>query len=76
MNTKRVVAVTGKGGTGKTALVAIMTKIITRKFGSKVLVIDADSAISLPQTLGITVDKTISDIREEVITDPEKKKTG
>ena len=74
MDKRRVVAVTGKGGTGKTALVAIMVKILTQKNGLEVLVIDADSAVSLPQTLGIDAEKTVSDIREEVITDPEVKR--
>ena len=73
MNTSesRVIAVTGKGGTGKTALVAIMVKILARHNRLKLLAIDADSAISLPQTLGMKVDKTVSDIRWEIIEDPE-----
>jgi len=74
MNSKRVIAVAGKGGTGKTALVAIMVKILTRNRGSNVLAIDADSAVSLPYALGIEVEKKVSDLREEVIRDPEAKK--
>ena len=70
INQRRVIAVTGKGGTGKTLLVALMSKILGRQKGLKVLVVDADSAISLPHVLGVKVDKTISDIREEIITIP------
>ena len=71
---KSILAVTGKGGTGKTAIVAIMAKILTQKYGRGLLVIDADSAVSLPQTLGIEVNKTVSDLRLEVISDPEAKR--
>lgn len=67
----RVIAVTGKGGTGKTALAAIMIKILTQNNKFNILAIDADSAVSLPQTLGMKVDKTVSDIRGEIIKDPE-----
>ena len=74
MDEKRVIAVSGKGGTGKTALVAIMAKILTRNRGLKILAIDADSAISLPQVLGITAEKTVSDIRKEIIEDPEARR--
>ena len=67
----RVIAVTGKGGTGKTALVALMVKILGRDNRVKLLAVDADSAISLPQTLGMKADKTVSDIRQEIIENPE-----
>ena len=71
MNNSRVIAVTGKGGTGKTLLVTLMAKILAIKYGGKLLAIDADSAISLPHALGIKIEKTISDIRELIINDPE-----
>ncbi|MGA2368853.1 MAG: AAA family ATPase [Dehalococcoidia bacterium] len=71
MNNNRVIGVTGKGGTGKTLLVTLMAKILARKHNRKLLAIDADSAISLPHALGIKVEKTISDIREQLINDPE-----
>lgn len=71
---RRVIAVTGKGGSGKTTLVAILAKILVQNKGLKFLVIDADSAIGLPQTLGVKVKKTISDIREEIITVPEARR--
>ena len=70
-NKGRVIAVTGKGGTGKTALTAIMVKILVRDSRLKMLVIDADSAISLPQTLGVQMEKTVNDVREEIIENPE-----
>lgn len=70
----RIIAITGKGGTGKSALASIMAKILARRNGARLLVIDADSATSLSQTLGMKVDRTISDIRKEMLSDPKARK--
>ena len=69
-----VVAVTGKGGTGKTMLSALMIRLLGRETGAKVLAIDADSAISLPYALGMDVGKTLSEIRTEIIENPAARK--
>ena len=61
------IAITGKGGTGKTMLATLMIKILTETLGNKVLAIDADSAMSLPYTLGINIEKTVSDMRKDII---------
>lgn len=63
----RLIAVCGKGGTGKTALIAIMTKILTQNNRHTILVIDADPAMCLPGVLGVKATKTVGDIREEII---------
>ena len=70
----RSVAITGKGGTGKTMLATLMIKILSENGNRKILAIDADSAVSLPYTLGITAGKTVSDIRREIIEVPEVKR--
>lgn len=67
MKSNSLVAVNGKGGTGKTVFTAIMTKILTEENDSKILVIDADPAMGLRSALGIEVDKTIKQIREDII---------
>lgn len=67
----KVIAVTGKGGTGKTTLASIMLTIMVRRGNSGILAIDADSATSLPQALGMKVRRNVGDIREEIITIPE-----
>jgi len=67
------IAITGKGGSGKTMLAAIMTKLLAKRGDLKILAIDADSSINLPYTLGVKVDKTVSEIRWKVITDPQAK---
>jgi CO dehydrogenase maturation factor len=77
--TKRLVAVCGKGGTGKTALAAMMTRVLLEngKTG-KLLLIDADPAMGLPNALGIKTKRTMGQVREEIIktargSDKEKK---
>lgn len=63
----KTIAITGKGGTGKTMLATLMIKLLSQNSKGKILAIDADSAMSLPYTLGIKVKKTVSDIRKEII---------
>lgn len=64
---KRQIAICGKGGSGKTAFAALLTKYIVKSGKSKLLVIDADPTMCLPAALGITVEKTVSDIRDRII---------
>jgi|LGVF01.2.fsa_nt_gb CO dehydrogenase maturation factor len=63
----RSIAITGKGGTGKTVLATLMTKMLADYYKNKVLVIDADSAMSLPYTFGLEVPGTVSGIRHGLI---------
>ena len=65
----RLIAVCGKGGSGKTALVALMTKCILQRDHAKLLVIDADPTMNLPATLGVRAEKTVNEIREKIIRD-------
>jgi CO dehydrogenase maturation factor len=62
----KVIAVTGKGGTGKTAVTAMLIrhllKVSARKY--RILAIDADPDANLADALGVTVGKTIGDMRE------------
>jgi len=65
---KRLIAVCGKGGTGKTALTAMMTKVLLESHhAGKLLLIDADPAMGLPNALGVKVRRTIGQVREEII---------
>ncbi len=68
------IAITGKGGSGKTAITAIMTGLLARDGKQKTLAIDADSSVSLSYALGIDVRKTVSEIRRDVIENPEARK--
>ncbi|UCB47098.1 MAG: AAA family ATPase [Spirochaetota bacterium] len=61
------IAVAGKGGTGKTTLAALVVLELTRRGLGPVLVIDADPDANLGTILGLEVEKTIGDLREEVL---------
>ena len=69
MKSKKI-AVTGKGGSGKTAITAILTGLLAKEGKLKILAIDADSSVSLSYALGIAVNKTVSEIRRDIIEDP------
>lgn len=70
-----VIALCGKGGVGKTSLSAAIVKILSSDSNNKVLAIDADPAVGLSIALGITVNKTVDDIRNELIRRVESGKT-
>ncbi|MHA1338761.1 MAG: AAA family ATPase [Promethearchaeota archaeon] len=60
-----VVAVSGKGGVGKTTISALLIKYLTEHFEDKdILVVDGDPAANIPEVLGIQMDsnKTISKV--------------
>ncbi len=59
------IAVSGKGGVGKTNISALLIRQLSEK--GRVLAIDADPDSNLPQALGVTVSKTVGDIRESVM---------
>lgn len=64
----KIIALTGKGGVGKTSLSALIVKILSEKFkDKKILAIDADPAIGLATALGVDVKITLDDIRTEII---------
>jgi CO dehydrogenase maturation factor len=64
---RKLIAVCGKGGSGKTALTALLTKHILKRNREKLLVIDADPTMNLPDALGVEVRKTVNEIREKII---------
>ncbi|HID11122.1 MAG TPA: carbon monoxide dehydrogenase, partial [Candidatus Latescibacteria bacterium] len=61
-----IVAVSGKGGTGKTTIAALLVRKLMRMDGP-VLAVDADPNSNLGEQLGMEVGETIGDIREEVL---------
>lgn len=65
------IAVAGKGGTGKTTIAALLIKLLAAK--GVVLAIDADPSTNLHISLGLPLNQTIGNVREEML---EAVKTG
>lgn len=67
-----VIALSGKGGVGKTSISAAIVKLLVKKYpDKKILAIDADPAVGLSTALGIDVKTTIDDIRKEIVSSVE-----
>ena len=60
-----VIAVAGKGGTGKTTIAALIIEVLLRQNKKPILAVDADPNSTLGDYLGIRCHCTISDIIEE-----------
>ncbi len=59
-----VIAVAGKGGTGKTTFSAVSVDYLVNTTGKAVLAVDADSNANLDLALGTRAEKTIGSVRE------------
>ena len=60
-----LIALAGKGGTGKTTIAALAVRYIMEKKKMPVLAVDADSNSCLNEALGVDVQATIGRLREE-----------
>jgi CO dehydrogenase maturation factor len=60
-----LIAVTGKGGVGKTTLAALVVHRLIRERCRPVLAVDADPNMCLNLALGVRVEKTVGGVREE-----------
>lgn len=63
----KTIAIAGKGGTGKTVVAALMIKYLKEHASGPVLALDADPDSNLGTVLGIPVEKTIGDLREQTL---------
>lgn len=71
-NNATIIALSGKGGVGKTSISAAIVKLLVEKYpDKKILAIDADPAVGLSTALGIEVKTTIDDIRKEIVSSVE-----
>lgn len=60
------IAVAGKGGVGKTTLTGLLIEYLCQKKGGPVLAVDADANSNLNEVLGVEVEATLGEIREEI----------
>ena len=72
----RVIAMAGKGGVGKTTVSALVTRYFTKHSKVPLLAIDADPNSNLGETLGLNIEKTVGDIRENFMKDPQGVPSG
>ena len=59
-------AVAGKGGVGKTTLTGLIIQYLGEKGKGPILAVDADANSNLNEVLGVKVEATLGDVREEV----------
>ena len=59
-----MIAMAGKGGTGKTTVAGFLIRFLVRKGITPVLAVDADANANLNEVLGVSVDITIGEARE------------
>lgn len=67
-----VIAMAGKGGTGKTTIAGLIIRIIREKKLGSILAIDADPNSNLGELLGIEVKESIGSILDDIASHPEK----
>ena len=67
----KIIALAGKGGVGKTTVGALIVRYFATRGISPVLAVDADPNSNLGETLGFDVQKTVGDIREDFMKDPQ-----
>ena len=61
-----VIAVAGKGGVGKTTLTGLIIQYLGEKGKGPILAVDADANSNLNEVLGVEVESTLGEVREEV----------
>jgi len=71
-----VIAVAGKGGTGKTTIAALITRLLKENKRGSVLAIDADPNSNLAETLGSEVKQTIGSMLDNVAKHPDMIPSG
>ena len=64
----QTIALAGKGGTGKTTVSALLVKYLVEKGLTPVLAVDADPNANLNELLGLEVEMTLGEIKNELRT--------
>ncbi|MBF0378003.1 MAG: AAA family ATPase [Desulfamplus sp.] len=72
----KIIALAGKGGVGKTTVASLVLRYFSKKELGPVLAVDADPNSNLGETLGMDVIKTVGDIREDFMKDPQGVPSG
>ena len=62
-----IIAVSGKGGVGKSTISALIVRYLVEQKSKPVLAVDADPNNTLAEKLGVQVNYTIGDLREDAL---------
>ena len=62
----QTIALAGKGGVGKTTICGMLIEYLCEKKNGPVLAVDADANSNLNEVLGVEVESTLGDIREDM----------
>ena len=62
----QTIALAGKGGVGKTTICGMLIEYLCEKKNGPVLAVDADANSNLNEVLGVEVEDTLGDIREDL----------
>ena len=62
----QTIALAGKGGVGKTTICGMLVEYLCQKKNGPVLAVDADANSNLNEVLGVEVESTLGDIREDI----------
>lgn len=61
-----IIAVSGKGGVGKTTLTGLLIQYLCESGKKPVLAVDADANANLNEVLGVGIECTLGELREEI----------
>ena len=61
-----IIAVAGKGGVGKTTLTGLLIQYVCESGKKPVLAVDADANANLNEVLGVEIECTLGELREEI----------
>jgi CO dehydrogenase maturation factor len=64
--TTEIIAITGKGGTGKTTLSGFLIDWLARKGRTPILAVDADANANLADVLGVEAETSLAELRDTV----------
>jgi CO dehydrogenase maturation factor len=62
----KTIAISGKGGSGKTTIAALIIRWLSEHNVKSILAVDADSNVNLNEALGVELKETVGAIREEM----------
>ena len=61
-----VIAIAGKGGVGKTTLSGLLIQAMCKLGKTPILAVDADANSNLNEVLGVDVEMTLGEVREQI----------